>query len=48
MLSLIFPAFLGVLEVEELIEKTMRVIHLRRVIRQLINRKVLPPASKQD
>lgn len=48
MVALIFPAFFGVLEVEELIDKAMRVIHLRRVIKQLINGKVLPPASKQD
>lgn len=46
---LIIPAFVGVLEVEELIDKAMNVIHLRRVIKKLVNRKVLPPTkARQD
>ena len=42
------PWLFCVLGLEEYAERLMRCVHGKRIIRKLRNRKVLPPASKQD
>lgn len=43
------PWFFCVIAVEECTERIMRIIHTRRVLKKLRNRKVLPPTkAKQD
>lgn len=43
-----FPWLFCVMEAEEFTERLIRCIHTKRIIKKLRNRKVLPPASKQD
>lgn len=47
-IALVFPTFLMILGFEEFADRVMRNIRLKRFIKKLRNRKVLPPASKQD
>ena len=48
MYCLILPYLFLVIGVEEYAERLIGLIHSKRVIKKLRNRKVLPPASKQD
>ena len=47
-IALVFPMLLMVLGFEEFVDRVMESIHLKRILKKLGNRKVLPPASKQD
>lgn len=46
--ALILPMLFMVLGIEESVDRVMESIHLKRFLKKLGNRKVLPPASKQD
>lgn len=46
--ALVFPIFFMILGFEEFIDRVMESIHLKRFLKKIGNRKVLPPASKQD
>lgn len=48
MLCMPLPCFFGVIAVEEYTKCIKRRIRIWRTIEKLRNRKVLPPASKQD
>ncbi len=45
---MILPYLFLIIGIEEFMERIIRIIHNQRIIRKLRNRKVLPPASKQD
>lgn len=47
-ITLIFPMLLMILGFEEFVDRVIESIHLKRFIKKLGDRKVLPPASKQD